>query len=100
MQSFVDFLSENTWVGLVFALVLLTLAARYAAKLAFDRLARQLERTLFGAGCSSVTRLLVSRPGGVFLLPSRCPDVQVPPFLARRVPVMRPRLSGHGILAS
>ena len=45
MQSFLDFLSTNTWVGLVFALVLLTLVARYVAKLVFDRLARQLERT-------------------------------------------------------
>lgn len=45
MQSFLDFFTDHTWTAFVFAVVVLTLASRYLAKIIFDRIARQFERT-------------------------------------------------------
>ena len=47
MEVFLDTLGREGWVryGQVFLVVLETLTLRYAAKVVFDRLARQLERT-------------------------------------------------------
>lgn len=45
IQDILNFLSDHTWVGEVFLVILGTGIVRYVVKLLFDRLARQLEKT-------------------------------------------------------